>query len=171
MTLYNPGSMQSIFENGGSFEKLYALDKTVMDMDAAGLIDLTISTTAPADTTVIWLNPVAAGAAAGAASYHNGTAWVTLTPGGLYLHLKNKAGDTDSILHKFDATTAPTANDDAADTGGNGTFQVGSVWIDVTNDEAYRCVDATATAAVWVNTSVETGDTERQRCRNHRRHY
>ena len=46
--------------------------------------------------------------------------------------------------NKFDATAAPTVNDDTS-TG----FSVGSKWIDVTNDKAYNCVDATAGAAVW----------------------
>ena len=56
---------------------------------------------------------------------------------------------TDSVgtLNKSDATTAPTANEDAGDG-----YSVGSVWIDVTNDKAYVCVDATSTAAVWKQT-------------------
>ena len=47
-------------------------------------------------------------------------------------------------LNKFDATSAPTTGDDSADG-----YSVGSTWIDVTNDKAYNCVDATAGAAVW----------------------
>ena len=46
--------------------------------------------------------------------------------------------------NKLDATQAPTVNDDTS-TG----FSVGSTWIDVTNDKAYNCVDATTGAAVW----------------------
>lgn len=47
-------------------------------------------------------------------------------------------------INKIDATTAPTAGDDT-----NDGYAVGSIWIDVTNDVLYVCVDATATAAIW----------------------
>jgi hypothetical protein len=59
------------------------------------------------------------------------------------------------IKHNFAATGAPTANDDTSVE-----YQVGSVWIDTSASprEAYLCVDATAGAAVWVNTSLEIGD-------------
>lgn len=47
-------------------------------------------------------------------------------------------------LDKFDATTAPTANDDSGDG-----YEVGSIWVDTTADDAYICLDNTSTAAVW----------------------
>lgn len=47
-------------------------------------------------------------------------------------------------LNKFDATTAPTTTDDI-----NAGYVVGSRWIDVTNDIAYECLDATAANAIW----------------------
>jgi hypothetical protein len=60
---------------------------------------------------------------------------------------------------KVNATAAPDADDDASGTGGNGTFAVGSLWVDTTADAAYICVDSTATAAVWnpvgLGTTVE----------------
>jgi len=43
------------------------------------------------------------------------------------------------------ATAAPAVTDDTA-----GGYAVGSVWIDVTGDKSYVCVDATNSAAVWV---------------------
>lgn len=52
-------------------------------------------------------------------------------------------GDTKPKSN-YSATAAPTVNDDSADGYG-----VGSLWIDVTGDDVYMCVDATAGAAVW----------------------
>jgi hypothetical protein len=47
--------------------------------------------------------------------------------------------------NKWDATVAPTVNEDSGDG-----YEVGSVWVDVTADKAYTCVDSTVGAAVWV---------------------
>ena len=62
--------------------------------------------------------------------------------------------DLHSTFNKFDATAAPTADDDSGDG-----YVVGSRWFDVTNDKAYICVDATATAAVWKMITPSTGTT------------
>jgi hypothetical protein len=59
-----------------------------------------------------------------------------------------------SPRHNYAATAAPAVTDDL-DLG----YKVGSEWIDVTNDKAYVCVDASDGAAVWSQTSVRTADT------------
>ena len=48
------------------------------------------------------------------------------------------------ITNKLDATADPTATDDSS-----AGYQIGSVWVNTTTDEAFTCVDATAAAAVW----------------------
>lgn len=52
-------------------------------------------------------------------------------------------------IHKLNATTAPTVNDDT-----NDGYKVGSLWIDTTNDVVYVCVDASAGTAVWVRFQI-----------------
>ena len=52
--------------------------------------------------------------------------------------------DANSPKCTFGNTVAPTANDDSGDG-----YSAGSIWVDTTNDKAYICLDATATAAVW----------------------
>ncbi len=48
------------------------------------------------------------------------------------------------------ATAAPSTTDDSASG-----YAVGSIWVDVTNDSVYICVDSTATAAVWKTCSID----------------
>jgi hypothetical protein len=78
--------------------------------------------------------------------------------------LNHTKAEIDAILNKVDTfpdlnnyagTTAPSVSDDT--TSG---YSVGSLWINTTASpkEAYRCVDATEGAAVWLNTTVEIGD-------------
>jgi len=67
---------------------------------------------------------------------------------------KDSAALTSPIAarNKWDATAAPTANDDSGDG-----YQVGSRWIDVTNDKEYVCLDASVGAAVWTETTQSGG--------------
>jgi hypothetical protein len=56
----------------------------------------------------------------------------------------NKRWIQINYLNKTDATVAPTVNDDT-DVG----YDPGSLWVDVTNDNVYICIDATNGAAIW----------------------
>lgn len=47
-------------------------------------------------------------------------------------------------LHKLNATTAPSINDDTT-----ANYVAGSIWADVTNDVIYQCIDASTGAAIW----------------------
>jgi len=55
--------------------------------------------------------------------------------------------------NKWDATVAPTAADDSADG-----FEIGSLWVDVNNDDVYMCVNDTAAAAVWRHLNAGVSD-------------
>lgn len=49
------------------------------------------------------------------------------------------------------AAADPTADDDSGENYG-----IGSIWINTTGDRTWVCVDATATAAIWVQTGGKT---------------
>ena len=86
----------------------------------------------------------------------NGTT-IVLTSGAIENQVLEAIGlKTFSLVNgkiNYAGTAAPGAGDDNADG-----YRVGSLWIDTTNDEAYRCVDDSTGAAVWIGTTLETSD-------------
>lgn len=57
------------------------------------------------------------------------------------------------LQNNFTATSDPTATDDT-----NAGYSVGSAWLNTDTDEAFRCADSTAGAAVWVKTSLTSDE-------------
>ena len=53
-------------------------------------------------------------------------------------------GNVENLLNNLSAGTGPTTGDDSADG-----YAVGSIWIDISADKAYVCLDASEGAAVW----------------------
>lgn len=70
-------------------------------------------------------------------------------------HWAQKAAESASIipLNKYNATVDPTLNDDA-----NAGYMPGSNWLNVSTEEAYKCIDSTVGAAVWVTTTLTLDD-------------
>lgn len=60
-----------------------------------------------------------------------------------------------AVQNNFNATTAPTVNDDAGDG-----YSVNSIWTDTTADVSYICKDATVGAAVWQTLGAGGGVTD-----------
>lgn len=58
---------------------------------------------------------------------------------------------SSGIKNNFSATSPPDVTDDSS-----AGYEVGSRWVDVSNNESYICVDATTGAAVWSATTVGT---------------
>lgn len=95
------------------------------------------------DVGSIWVNLttdiiyVCTDSSLGAAVWKNVTnSGVTLSDIGLSNVLNTK--------HNYAGTTAPTVNEDSGDG-----YSIGSIWIDLNDDEAWICTDATVGAAVW----------------------
>ncbi len=55
--------------------------------------------------------------------------------------------------NNFSATSAPTSSDDTSSG-----YSAGSRWVDTTGDESYICVDATESAAVWLNSTLTSDE-------------
>ncbi|MAI17147.1 MAG: hypothetical protein CBC71_06305 [Rhodobacteraceae bacterium TMED111] len=69
----------------------------------------------------------------------DGVSWKTLTK--------------SNVVNNLSATAPPTTSDD--NTQG---YSISSRWLDVTNDEAYVCLDASTGAAVWLETTLTSDD-------------
>ena len=118
------------------------------DAESTRIVNVSTPTSDADAATKSYVDSAAAGTLGSPLSLANGgTAATTAAGARTSLGLENGA----TIKHKLDATTAPTATDDSASD-----YSAGSLWIDVTADQAYICVDATASAAVW-ETYLELG--------------
>lgn len=94
--------------------------------------------------------------------YSVGSLWVNVTDDDAFICLDSSSGaavwaqidggGSSGPLGKYDATAAPTANDDTGDG-----YSVGSIWCDVTADKAYVCLDASSGAAVWTEITQAGG--------------
>ena len=80
----------------------------------------------------------------------NEQALSTLATGAM--QVTTSTGVITSLKSNLAASAAPTVNDDSS-----AGYAVGSVWIDVTADKAYLCLDDTVGAAVWVETTQAGG--------------
>lgn len=69
----------------------------------------------------------------------------------------NARGDARYPLKHTGKTTSPTVNADSA-----AGYAVGDRWIDETNKNEYVCLDASVGAAVWINTTVQSGNNKAQ---------
>ena len=74
--------------------------------------------------------------------------WSQISGNALAAHTHTQDEITDLTLRKS-FPSDPTANDDAADTSGNGVFLVGSQWYNTVTSSLYILKDSTATAALW----------------------
>lgn len=58
--------------------------------------------------------------------------------------LANASGGGGGVKNNYNATADPTMNDDSGDG-----YSVGSTWINITDDKAFVCLDASVGAATW----------------------
>lgn len=61
--------------------------------------------------------------------------------------------DNDGLLNNYSATSDPTSTDDT-----NAGYAIGSKWVNTTSDEAFICLDATASSAVWASLTASGTD-------------
>lgn len=142
MTAYstNIATMQTVMQTAsGALEKLFGLDRVVVELATAGLIDVAVQTAAPTATR-LWFDT---NTQPGILKYHTGTAWAPVTsPVHFFKHIHNNG------FNNYTATVAPSTGNDS--TQG---YAPGSMWLDVTGGKVYFCRSAAAGAATWIDAS------------------
>ncbi len=61
------------------------------------------------------------------------------------------------LLPNHKAAADPTATDDSAGNAGNGSFNIGSLWVNTASNTVFVCVDDTTNAAAWAPLSGDGG--------------
>jgi len=125
----------------------------------AAVWKLTTSTAGPKDQLNGGTAPTAANDSSAAQGYSVGSVWVDVTNQNSYICISATTNAavwklTTSAVgpkNQFNGVAAPTVTNDGSAAQG---YSIGSVWIDVTNDKVYTCVDATTGAAIWKDTSI-----------------
>lgn len=95
------------------------------------------------------------GASGGSAKDWAQTAENSVVASGEYSakHYAAKAAASAALVlpqQKLDATAAPTSSDDV-----NDGYGIGSIWVDITHDRSYVCLDATVANAAWKSISFD----------------
>lgn len=87
MTAYDPNVHRTVVAaNGEVNRKFHSINKTLIDMSAAGMIALAAQDDPPGDTTIIWLDLTIPEDGNGLAKVYEGGQWVPLTPEYFALH-------------------------------------------------------------------------------------
>lgn len=137
MTVYNPSTHQIIFTpNGTNLEKLWGPDLTISTLKQTGLIDVTISNSAPVDTGVVWLDPNDTNVGPAVAKIYNlnTSAWETATMALLAALLSRK-------MVLFSNGASPPAG-----------AVLGSFWMDPATKITYQRVnDGGVAGNIWVD--------------------
>jgi hypothetical protein len=124
-----------------------AISGTVDGVDVAATGALAASATQPGDNLSTLMNDILASQGEAEAGSNNTKMMTPLRVAQAIAILA--AG----IQNKYNGTVNPTTTND--DTEG---YSIGSVWINTTSDEAFRCVDNTTNLAIWVNTTLTASE-------------
>lgn len=125
MTAYDPAIHRTVVQaNGENNRKFHSINKTLIDMAAAGMIAVAAQDDPPGDTTVIWLDLTIPEDGNGQAKVYEGGQWVVLTPSYFALHYgastaaaqasADAAAASETAAQGY-ATTASTAAVSAGD--------------------------------------------------------
>jgi len=87
MTAYDPSVHRTVVAgNGEASRKFHSINKLLIDMDAAGMIQVSAQDLPPSDTTVVWLDLTIPEDGNGQAKVYDSGSWVPLTPEFFALH-------------------------------------------------------------------------------------
>jgi len=141
VAVYDATLHQVVYEAGGVLEKLWGMEQTLIHLSELGMVTVEIGSTAPVDTTKIWLDSTASPAAPSTAKAYDYTtsSWVTMTEPYLLRHIGGQV-----YTNSATAPTNPVPGDE---------------WFKQDSDTLYKRVTDSGGSDRWLDISTPGGGT------------
>ncbi|MBX9829629.1 MAG: hypothetical protein K2Y27_32140 [Xanthobacteraceae bacterium] len=158
MTAYDPATHRTVVQaNGETSRKFYSVNKLLIDMGAAGMIDLRVQDVEPSEQGAIWLDISQPEQSNGVPKIYSGAAWVPLTPQLFYDHIAGGASGyvTNAEMEAYTAAGFQPLDSDLSAIAALSTTSYGRAFLAIADAPAARTA-----IGVVIGTDVQAYDAD-----------